>query len=180
MHKSAFESYVTELSVIESEIHVALEHLDEWMTPKKCSNSALNIPCWSTTQRDPLGVVLIMGAWNYPMQLTLAPVVGALAAGNCVVIKPGSYAVESSHVISRLVSKYMDPKVVRVAEGDRKVTSALLSEHFDHIFFTGSGFVGKIVAEAAAKHLTPVVLELGGKSPTIIDSSANLEHAAQR
>ena len=94
------------------------------------------------------------------MQLTLAPVVGALAAGNCVVIKPGSYAVESSHTISRLVAKYMDPKVVRVAEGDRKVTAALLKEYFDHIFFTGSGFVGKIVAEAAAKNLTPVVLEL--------------------
>lgn len=150
------------------------------MTPKKTRNSALNIPCWSTTQRDPLGVVLIMGAWNYPMQLSLAPLVGAIAGGNCVVVKPGSYAIESSHALARAISKHLDNSCIKVLEGNREMTNALLNETFETTFFTGSAFVGKIVAQAAASHLRPCVLELGGKSPTIVDKSANLEHAVQR
>lgn len=180
LHKSPFEGVVTELALVESEIHTALEKLSTWMTPTKKGNSALNIPCWATTQRDPLGVVLVMGAWNYPMQLSLAPMVGAIAGGNCVVLKPGSYAVHSSNCLARLIPQYLDPACVRVVEGNRTVTSALLKERFDKIFFTGSGFVGRIVARAAAEHMTPCVLELGGKSPCIIDKSANLEHTAKR
>lgn len=180
LHKSAFEGYVTELELVLSEAQVAIAHLDEWMTPKKTSNSALNIPCWSTTQHDPLGLVFVMGAWNYPVQLALAPLVGAIAGGNCVVIKPGSYSVAVSNCLARIIPKYMDSKCIRVIEGNRHMTTALLKERFDKIFFTGSGFVGRIVALAAAEHLTPCVLELGGKSPFIIDRSANLVHASER
>eukprot|EP00756_Hemistasia_phaeocysticola_P031040 Hpha_TRINITY_DN16327_c0_g1::TRINITY_DN16327_c0_g1_i3::g.59555::m.59555/K00128/ALDH; aldehyde dehydrogenase (NAD+) len=180
LHKSPFESFVTEISLVEAECEEALAHLDEWNKPQSTRTSALNWPGGSKTVRDPLGVVLVMGAWNYPTQLTLAPVVGALAGGNCVVIRPGSYAVETSHAICRLVDRYMDKEAVRVAEGDRHMTTKILEQKFDTIFFTGSGFVGKLVAQAAAKHLTPTVLELGGKSPTIIDKSADLQHAAER
>mmetsp|Transcript_5264 Transcript_5264/g.8082 ORF Transcript_5264/g.8082 Transcript_5264/m.8082 type:complete len:539 (+) Transcript_5264:130-1746(+) len=180
LHKSGFEGFCTELGLVVSEIDVAISHLDQWMTPNKTSNSALNIPCWSTTQHDPLGVVLVMGAWNYPMQLSLCPMVGALAGGNCVILKPGSYAVSSSNCLARIVKKYLDPECVRVIEGNRKITSALLEQRFDKIFFTGSGYVGRIVLKAAAEHLTPCVLELGGKSPSIIDRSANLQHCVDR
>jgi len=180
LHKSAFEGVVTELSVLGGEIDTALAHLRSWMAPTYTGSSALNVPCWSYTQRDPLGVVLVMGAWNYPTLLTLGPVVGAIAGGNCVVIKPGAYARASSHSIARLLLKHMDPTCVAVAEGDRTVTAALLEQRFDKICFTGSGYVGKIVAEAAAKHLTPCLLELGGKSPCIVDRSADLAHAAKR
>ena len=180
LHKSSFEAYSTEISLCEGEIHTAMAGLKEWMKPVSTGSSALNFPCWSSTQRDPLGVVLVLGAWNYPIQLCLAPLVGAIAGGNCVLLKPGSYAVNTSHCIARLFNKYMDTDCIRVAEGDRKVTSAILDQAFDKIFFTGSGYVGKIVAAAAAKHLTPCILELGGKSPTIVDKTANLEHAARR
>eukprot|EP00604_Paraphysomonas_vestita_P003017 CAMPEP_0174821608 /NCGR_PEP_ID=MMETSP1107-20130205/9112_1 /TAXON_ID=36770 /ORGANISM="Paraphysomonas vestita, Strain GFlagA" /LENGTH=424 /DNA_ID=CAMNT_0016038837 /DNA_START=94 /DNA_END=1369 /DNA_ORIENTATION=+ len=180
LHKSPLEGYLTELGLVKAEIETAIENLDEWMKPIKTQNSALNIPCWSTTQRDPLGVVLIMGAWNYPMQLSLAPLVGAIAGGNCVVIKPGSYAVASSHALARAITKHFDQDCIRAIEGNREITTALLNESFETIFFTGSAFVGKMVAEAAARHLRPCILELGGKSPTIIDKSANLTHAVQR
>mmetsp|Transcript_24018 Transcript_24018/g.29405 ORF Transcript_24018/g.29405 Transcript_24018/m.29405 type:complete len:502 (+) Transcript_24018:158-1663(+) len=180
LHKSHFEGYVTEIALIKAEIHAAIKHLDQWMTPVKKPNGGLNAPCWSTTQRDPLGVVLILGAWNYPIQLSLAPMVGAIAAGNCVIMKPGSYAVESSNVMSRIVNRYLDPECIRVVEGNRKVTGAILEEKFDKIFFTGSGYVGRIVLTAAAKHLTPCALELGGKSPVIVDASADITHAAER
>lgn len=178
--KSGFEAIVTEIGQVEAECVEAIAHLDEWMTPKSTKTSALNWPAGSYTVHDPLGVVLVMGAWNYPVNLTLCPVVGALAGGNCVLVRPGSYAVETSHTLCRLLHKYMDRDCVRVAEGDRTLTAVILEQKFDKIFYTGSGFVGKIVAEAAAKHLTPVALELGGKSPAIVDKSAHLVHAAQR
>jgi acyl-CoA reductase-like NAD-dependent aldehyde dehydrogenase len=180
LHKAPFEGFATELGLVLSEIDTALAHLDEWMAPSYTANSALNIPCWSSTQADPLGVVLVLGAWNYPMQLTLAPMVGAIAAGNCIMLKPGSYSPACSHTLSRLVQRYLDPECVKVAEGDRAVTNALLDQRFDKICFTGSGYVGQLVLEKAAKHLTPCILELGGKSPCIVDQSAHLQHAAER
>lgn len=180
LHKSAFECVATEIGLVESECVEAIKHLKEWMSPQYTNTSALNWPASSYTQQDPLGLVLVMGAWNYPLQLTLAPVVGAIAGGNCVLIKPGSYAVQTSHAMCRLVDKYLDRDCIRTAEGDRHLTTKILQEKFDSIFYTGSEFVGKLVAEAAAKHLTPTVLELGGKSPTIIDRTAHLTHAAQR
>jgi len=180
LHKSPFECIATEIALVEAECRTAIAHLDEWMKPTYTKTSALNWPAGSYTVQDPLGVVLVMGAWNYPVQLTLAPVVGAIAGGNCCFIRPGSYAVETSHAMCRLVHKYLDNECIRIAEGDRTLTKAVLDQKFDLIMFTGSEFVGKLVAEAAAKHLTPTVLELGGKSPCIIDRSAHLTHAAQR
>merc|ERR1711972_1243833 len=180
LHKSPFESALTEVNFVEQEVEEAIECLDEWMKPKYTRTSALNWPAASYTVHDPLGVVLVMGAWNYPVNLTLAPVVGAIAGGNCILIRPGSYSVQTSHAICRLVDKYLDKECIRVAEGDRHLTAKILQERFDLIVFTGSEFVGKVVAEAAAKHLTPTILELGGKSPTIVDRSAHLTHAAER
>lgn len=180
LHKSPFECIATEIGLVDSECAEAIKHLKEWTKPQYTNTSALNWPAGSYTLHDPLGVVLVMGAWNYPVQLTLAPVVGAIAGGNCVLIRPGSYAVHTSHAMCRLVNKYLDKECIRVAEGDRTVTGKVLQEKFDKIIFTGSEFVGKLVAEAAAKHLTPTVLELGGKSPTIIDRSAHITHAVER
>jgi len=180
LHKSAHESNLTELDFTISEITHALRHLDSWMAPHAAPVSLLNMPGTGATIYDPLGVVLIMGAWNYPVLLTMSPLVGAIAAGNCAVIKPGSYAPETSHAMARLLSRYMDPDCFVVCEGNRDITDALLKERFDSIFYTGSGYVGKLVAKAAAENLTPVVLELGGKSPFIVTKCADLDLAAQR
>merc|ERR1719310_1519133 len=131
LHKSPFESAWTEIGFVGNEVVEAIEKLDEWMAPQYTKTSALNWPAASYTVRDPLGVVLVMGAWNYPVNLTLNPVVGALAAGNCVLIRPGSYAVATSHALCRLCNKHLDKDCVRVAEGDRTLTKAILNEKFD-------------------------------------------------
>jgi len=178
--KSGFESNISEIDLTMSEVVYAISHLDTWMAKQPRAISPLNQPGAGYTVADPLGVVLIMSAWNYPVLLALSPLVGALAAGNCVVVKPAPYAPHTSHALTELLCKYMDNKAIKVVEGDRHVTDALLKERFDTIFFTGSGFVGKIVAKAAAEHLCPVVLELGGKSPCIVDETADLELSASR
>ena len=180
LHKSATEADITEIDLVMSEIYHALEHVEHWMKPVSTKSTALNLPCSSELYYDPLGVVLIMSAWNYPFQLLMAPLVGAIAAGNCVMLRPASYAVNTSHCLAKLIGKYLDNECIRVTEGNRDVTTKLLEQKWDTIFFTGSTFVGKKIAEAAAKQLCPVVLELGGKSPCIVDKSANIEHAANR
>lgn len=180
LHKSRPEAMMAELSLCEEECLEAMTELHRWVRPKRTATSGLNWPAKSYTVRQPLGVVLVLGAWNYPVNLTLAPLVGAIAGGNCALIKPGSYALATSHAIARLVHKYMDTNCIKVAEGDPSVTTAILEEKFDMVFYTGSSYVGKIVAMAAAKNLTPCILELGGKSPTIVDKSAHLKHAADR
>lgn len=181
LHKDHWEGWLVEISLLEAEIEHMLAHLSEWMDPNyEYSSSALNVPCWSSTVRDPLGVVLVMGAWNYPIYLSLCPMIGAIAAGNCVLMKPGSYAPHCSHALVRAIPRYLDRKAIKCVQGDRHMTTKLLEQRWDKIFFTGSGFVGRIIAKAAAQHLTPVTLELGGKSPAIVDKSANLEQAATR
>ena len=180
MHKSKFDAFWQELALVRGEIHEALHHLDEWMANDVVSNGPVNSFSTSYVQKDPLGVALVMSAWNYPILLQMQPVVGAIAAGNCVVIKPASYAKNVAACISRLVTKYLDPECIVAVEGNRHITNALLQEKFDMIFFTGSPFVGKVIAEAAAKTLTPVVLELGGKSPCVVDKSADVTIAARR
>ena len=180
LHRSPFEGFVIELNLVNAEIQQAIGMLDKWMAPKYTELSALNIPCWSRTVCEPYGVVLVLGPWNYPVQITMAPLVAAIAAGNCVMVKPGSFAQHTSHALSRLIQRYLDPECIKVAEGDKDVTTALLEERWDKIAFTGSAYVGRIVAQAAAKHLTPCLLELGGKSPCIVDKSCHLEHTAQR
>jgi len=158
----------------------ALEHLDQWMKPLHEPMPLVFEPGYIRVQRDPLGVALIIGAWNEPFMLIFGPLVAALAAGNTAVLKPSEIATHCAAAAARLVPKYFDPRAVAVAEGGVPETTALLAQQWDMIFFTGSPPVGRIVHQAAAAHLTPCVLELGGKNPTIVHASANLKVAARR
>jgi aldehyde dehydrogenase (NAD+) len=178
--KSAEEFWLTEMGLVVSEIDHTLKHLRRWLTPRRVSVPLRVQPGQARIVREPLGVVLVIAPWNYPVLLTLGPLVGVLAAGNAAVLKPSEVAPATSAVIARLMSQHLDPDAVHVVEGGVDETTALLAEHFDHIFYTGNGVVGRIVLEAAAKHLTPVTLELGGKSPTFVDDGVDLEATARR
>ena len=180
LNKPLQEAWITETSFVQSEAAYAADRLPAWMAPRRVRTPLVAQPGSSRVVPEPLGVVLIMGAWNYPIQGLLAPLVGALAAGNCAVIKPSDVSVATSHEIARLVPRYLDPQAVTVVEGGVEETTALLTHRFDHICYTGSGQVGRIVMAAAAKHLTPVTLELGGKSPCIVTHEADLASAARR
>jgi aldehyde dehydrogenase (NAD+) len=178
--KSSFESWMAEIAFVRKEIGHTRKHLGRWMRPERVGTPLAYQPGKSMVIREPLGVVLIIAPWNYPLQLSLGPLVPALAAGNCAVVKPSEVAPHTSEVIGRWLPKYLEPDAVAVVQGAVPETTALLEERFDHIFYTGNGTVGRVVMTAAAKHLTPVTLELGGKSPTIVDASADLEVAARR
>lgn len=158
----------------------ALNHLDTWMAPERVHTPLVLQPGHVRVRRDPLGVTLIIGAWNEPFMLLFAPLVAAFAGGNTAVLKPSELAVACSAAAARLVPKYFDPRAVAVVEGAVPETTALLEQEWDFIFFTGSPQIGKIIHQAAAKNLTPCVLELGGKNPTIVHSTANLKVAARR
>ncbi len=178
--KPALESLGAELAFIRSEAKFAIRHLSAWTKPRKVNTPVLLQPGKSFVVQEPLGVVLVVGPWNYPFQLVMSPLIGAVAAGNCVVLKPSELAPATSSLVARLVPRYLDPTCIRVVEGGVPETTALLEQRLDHIFYTGNGSVGRIVMAAAAKHLTPVTLELGGKSPCIVDASADLDVAARR
>jgi aldehyde dehydrogenase (NAD+) len=178
--KPPMEAYVAEIHFVQAEIEHALKNLRRWTRNESVSTPLALQPAKSMIVREPLGVVLIIGPWNYPVQLVLGALVPAIAAGNCAVLKPSELAPASSAAMARLVPQYLDTSVVQVVEGGVAETQALLAQKFDHILFTGGGTVGKIVMEAAAKHLTPVTLELGGKSPCIVDRDADLDVAARR
>ncbi|MET8979640.1 aldehyde dehydrogenase family protein [Streptomyces sp. NPDC004539] len=179
--KSSTESYRTEIDFTVREIDHTLDHLADWLRPEPAPVPAhLGSDATARTQYDPLGVVLVIAPWNYPAQLLLAPLVGALAAGNAVVVKPSELAPATSAALARLLPAYLDTDAVAVVEGGIPETTALLAEKFDHIFYTGNGAVGRIVLRAAAEHLTPVTLELGGKSPAFVDSTADLKTVAGR
>lgn len=178
--KSGFESRMTETGTVLSEIEHTLSKLKSWMKPKKVSTPLSNQPGHSRIVHEPLGVVLIMAPWNYPFNLTLTPLIGAIAAGNCAAIKPSEVSVHTSALLARLIPQYMDKETFAVFEGGPEISTELLEQRFDHIFFTGSEGIGRIVMTAAAKHLTPVTLELGGKSPCIIAADADLALAAKR
>jgi aldehyde dehydrogenase (NAD+) len=150
------------------------------MRPDKVSTPLSNQPGHSQVVHEPLGVVLIIAPWNYPVNLVLTPLIGAIAAGNCAAIKPSEVSARTSGLLARLIPAYLDPDAFAVFEGGADVSTALLEQRFDHIFFTGSEAIGKIVMTAAAKHLTPVTLELGGKSPCIIHDDCDLATAARR
>ncbi len=180
LHKSEFESYTTEIGFLYSEITSAIKNLKEWMKPQKVKTPLTHAGSKSYLYQEPYGVTLIIAPWNYPFQLALAPVIGALAAGNTVVLKPSELTPETSSLLKEMINKWFDPAVLAVVEGDAEVSQKLLEKRFDLIFFTGSVPVGKIVMEKASQHLTPVILELGGKSPTIVDEDANLDLAAKR
>lgn len=178
--KSDFETYITELSLLYGEIKYALEKLYHWAKPESVSTNITNLPGSSYIISEPLGVTLIIGAWNYPYQLSLSPMIAAMAAGNTVILKPSELPSETSKAMSKIISENFDESYITTVQGGVKETTELLKERFDKIFFTGSTQVGKIVYEAAAKNLTPVALELGGKSPTIVTADADLEVAARR
>ncbi|MFC7987520.1 aldehyde dehydrogenase family protein [Streptomyces sp. NPDC057336] len=179
--KSAAEAQRTEIGFTVREIDHTLDHLADWLRPEPAPVPAhLGADATAWTQYDPLGVVLVIAPWNYPAQLLLAPVVGALAAGNAVVAKPSELAPATSAALARLLPRYLDTDAVAVVEGGVPETTALLAERFDHIFYTGNGTVGRIVMRAAAEHLTPVTLELGGKSPAFVDRDADPDAVAAR
>lgn len=174
-----FEAYAFEVGVLK-ELDHALKNLAKWMKPQRVSLPLEQQPGKAQIVSEPLGVVLIMGPWNYPVQLMLGPLVAAIAAGNCAILKPSELAPESSRFVAELVKETFDPDFVTVVEGGVEVSQALLEERFDHIFFTGGTAIGKIVMAAAAQHLTPVTLELGGKTPCIVDADVDLPTAARR
>lgn len=178
--KPAFDTWLTELNLVKDEAAHALKDLGGWAKPTKHSVPLVAQPAQAWTEPQPLGVVLIIAPWNYPVQLLLAPAVAALAAGNAMVLKPSELAPATSAAVADLVPRYLDPEAVVVVEGGVPETTALLEQAWDHILYTGSTRVGQVVMEAAAKHLTPVTLELGGKSPTIVAADADLKVAAKR
>jgi len=170
----------TETTAIIPDIDHVIFNLDSWMAPESISTPLLFTGSSSKIVKDPLGVVLVIGAWNFPFTLVFRPLIGAIAAGNAVVIKPSEVAENSSQIVLDLFPKYLDKNAIQVVTGGVDETSALLDKRFDKILYTGNGTVGKIVLEKAAKHLTPVILELGGKSPVIIDKDVDIEKAAPR
>lgn len=180
LHKSYEEAYLTEISIVYSEIGAHLRHLSRWAKPeRKCSPVAI-MPGRSKVVKEPLGNALIIAPWNYPVQLLLNPLVGAISAGCTAMLKPSPYVPNVSAVLVQMIQATFPEEYIAIVEGHREVNQMLLEARWDMIFFTGSPDLGKKVMEAAAKHLTPVVLELGGKSPCIIDKTANLKVAAKR
>lgn len=178
--RCATEAYVFEVGYCRSEVRHTLKHLSAWMRPERVSTPLHTAKATSRIHRQPLGVVLIIGPWNYPFQLAIAPLIAAIAAGNCAVVKPSELAPATSKLMGELLPRYLDSDCIRIVEGGVPETTALLEQKYDHVFFTGSTRVGKIVYQAAAKHLTPVTLELGGKSPCIVDRTVDLPVAARR
>lgn len=180
MNKAPMEVYMTETGLVLDEIRYHLKHIDGWMRNKRVRTPLTQFPAVSFRSPEPLGRVLIMAPWNYPLQLCLMPLIGAISAGCTAVVKPSAYAPAVSSVIAKIIGETFNERYIAVVEGGREENSALLEEKFDHIFFTGSPAVGHTVMEAASKNLTPVTLELGGKSPVIVDDTADIKIAARR
>lgn len=180
LNKSSFETYITEIGTVIQEINHTIKHIRKWVKPKRVRTSIAQFISTSKIYSDPYGIALIISPWNYPFQLTMAPLIGSIAGGNCAVLKLSPYSANTSKIIGKIIGETFDEKYIKVVQGGREVNKELLNEKFDYIFFTGGVSMGKIVMEAASKHLTPVTLELGGKSPCIIDETANIDLAAKR
>lgn len=180
LNKSSFESYVSEISIVLEEIDYFIKHTKKLSRPKRVKTSLAHFPSISKVYKEPYGVVLVMAPWNYPFQLALAPLVGAIASGNCAVVKTSAESIYTGRIIREIIENIFTVEYVAVVEGSKGVSESLLEQKFDYIFFTGSVMVGKIVMTAAAKNLIPVTLELGGRSPCIIDETANIALAAKR
>ncbi|KAH7836182.1 hypothetical protein Vadar_033490 [Vaccinium darrowii] len=180
LSKPAHEAFVSEISMLRSSCEFILKGLKRWMMPEKVKTTITTFPSSAEIVPEPLGVVLVISAWNYPFYLSVDPVIGAIAAGNALVLKPSEIAPATSSLLVKLFGEYLDSSAIKVVEGAVPETSALLEQKWDKIFYTGNGKVGRIVAAAAAKHLTPVALELGGKCPVIVDSDINLTVTARR
>lgn len=182
LKKSREEVWVTETGMVISEINAALSNLKSWMEPEKAATNLLNIPSSSYVYKEPLGVVLIIGPWNYPFQLLINPLIGAIAAGNCVVLKPSEFAPGTEAVMKKIIEEVFRPEYILYAAGDGAVVVPQLMNNFsfDHVFYTGSTIVGKLIYKMAAERLVPVTLELGGKSPCVVEADANIRVAAKR
>jgi len=182
LKKSPEECWVTELGMVLSELDFIIKNLRRWMEPERVATNLLNLPSASKVMKEPLGVVLIIGPWNYPFQLLINPLLGAIAAGNCVVLKPSEFALATSAVMKKLIEEIFAPEYILYVEGDGAEIVPQMMSHFvfDHLFYTGSTAVGKIIYKMAAENLVPVTLELGGKSPCIVESDANIAIAARR
>jgi aldehyde dehydrogenase (NAD+) len=182
LKKSPEEAWVTETGFLLSEINATLKHLKQWMQPKPVGTNLVNLPSKSYVMSEPLGLVLIIGPWNYPLQLLFTPLVGAIAAGNCAVLKSSEFAPATSAVMKKIITENFPPEYILFTEGDGAAVVPAMMNHyrFDHIFFTGSTSVGKMIYQMAAAQLTPVTLELGGKSPCVVESDADIKVAARR
>ena len=180
LKKPEFESVLSETEVVISELNLTIKNLNTWAKPKRVFPSMLNFPSTDKIYSEPYGNVLIIAPWNYPYQLALSPLIGAVAAGNTVVLKPSELTPHTSKILEEIITNVFKPEHVSVVQGDASIAQELLTHNWDYIFFTGSVAVGKIVAKAAAEHLTPTTLELGGKNPCIIDETANIKLAAKR
>lgn len=180
LNKSEFETFITEIGIVYDEINGAIKNIKKWSKPKKVKTPITNFLASSYIYNEPYGVALIIAPWNYPVQLIMAPLVGAISAGNCVLLKPSELAVETEKIIVKIIKETFSDEYIGVVTGGVKVSEALLKEKFDYIFYTGGINVGKIVMRAAAENLTPITLELGGKSPCIVDKDANINLAARR
>ncbi|WP_026906624.1 aldehyde dehydrogenase [Paucisalibacillus globulus] len=180
LNKSTFETFTTELGFLYNEIKHTEKNLKDWMQDDPVDVPLTHKGTKNFIRKEPYGVTLVISPWNYPLQLAIAPVIGALAAGNTVVIKPSEFSPSTSSLIAKMIGETFDPKYVVVIEGAKQVSEELLNQRFDYIFFTGSTAVGKVIMREASKFLTPVTLELGGKSPAIIDKDANIPLAAKR
>lgn len=178
--KPAYETFETELLIIYQEIDYLLSHISEWAAPQKVRQSILTFPSKNYICAQPYGISLVIGAWNYPLQLTLNPALGSMAAGNCTILKPSEIASHTAGLLASIINESFDAGYLHVVQGDAEVTQSLLDQPLDYIFFTGSANVGKIIMKKAAEQLTPLTLELGGKSPAIVDQSADLALAAKR
>jgi len=180
LNKPPFEAYATEVGTVLDELRFTLKHISSWNRPKRVMSNLKNFPSSGRIYSEPYGVTLIMSPWNYPFMLTITPVIAAISAGNCALVKPSAYSPATSSLIAGMVAELFNAGHVTVVEGGREENRMLLDECYDLIFFTGSTSVGKTVMQAAAQHLTPVILELGGKSPCIVDETANIKIAAKR
>lgn len=180
LKKTLVETLTAEIGLVKTELKFTQKNLAAWMKPQRAATTLFAQPATGFIYPEPLGVVLIIAPWNYPIQLTLVPLIGALAAGNCVVIKPSEIAPATSQLLATELPKYINRECISIVEGGVPEITSLLAENFDHIFYTGNGTVGRIVMTAAAKNLTPITLELGGKSPCIVDKDTNLNVAARR
>lgn len=178
--KSEFETLSSEIGVVVSELNKTIKNIKKWHKPKHVYPSIINFPSKAKIYHEPYGNTLIISPWNYPFNLAMIPVIGAIAGGNTVVLKPSELSPNTSKIIKRILNEVFEDEYVAVIEGDAEIAQNLLKQKWDYIFFTGSPRIGKYVYQAAAKHLTPVTLELGGKSPAIVDKSANLKIAARR
>ena len=180
LNKSYEEAYLTEISLVKSEIKFHLKNLSKWTKVQRVSTPVYLLPSRSKIQYEPLGISLIIAPWNYPFQLVFCPLVGVISSGCCAILKPSPNAPNTALLMEKIITEVFSEEYISLVHGDKEETQLLLKKRFDHIFFTGSTRVGKIVMKAAAEFLTPVVLELGGKSPCIVDESANIEVSAKR